>query len=209
MGGLGSGRWKDRGRKTVESCWMLDVNRFSEKGCLRPGCSSVCRWIVDHEVASISLRAEAGRLHLSYTVRVGDGKSEDVVETIPVVHLRCRFGGSRAYLICPGPGDGTDCGRRIIKLYLSRRYFRCRRCNELTYSSQVENRWRRAVRRADKLRERLGIGVGIADRPNKPKFMRTRTYARLLDELLNAERLMYGAQLSMIKQLAQLGDDLK
>jgi hypothetical protein len=24
---------------------MLDVNQLSEMGCLRPGCSSVCRWI--------------------------------------------------------------------------------------------------------------------------------------------------------------------
>jgi hypothetical protein len=31
MGGLGSGRWKDRGRKTVESYWTLDVNQLSEK----------------------------------------------------------------------------------------------------------------------------------------------------------------------------------
>ena len=35
-----------------------------------------------------------------------------------VVYLRCRFGGSRAYFICPGPGGGTECGRRITKLHL-------------------------------------------------------------------------------------------
>jgi hypothetical protein len=90
-------------------------------GCLRPGCSSTCRWIIGNDVASINVRAEPERVHLSYTVRVGDGESEDMAETIPIIHLRCRFGGSRAYFICPGPRDGTDCGRRITKLHLSRR----------------------------------------------------------------------------------------
>jgi hypothetical protein len=102
---------------------VLDVNRLSEMGCLKPGCTSTCQWTDDNEAGSINLRAEAERLFLSYTLRVGDGKSEDMTETIPIVHLHCRFGGSRPYFICPGPGNGTDCGRRTTKLHLSRRYF--------------------------------------------------------------------------------------
>jgi hypothetical protein len=104
----GSGRWKDRSRKTVESYRMLDVNQLSEKGCLESGCTSTCQWIDGNEVASISLLAEADRLSLSYT-RVRDGEWEEVVQTIPIAHLRCRFGGNRPFFICPG--DGTDCGR--------------------------------------------------------------------------------------------------
>jgi hypothetical protein len=80
---------------------MLDVNQLSEKGCLRPGCSSTCLWIVNNEVVSINLRAEAGRLHLSYTVRVGNGGCEEMAETISIVHLRCRFGGSRGFHLSP------------------------------------------------------------------------------------------------------------
>jgi len=91
----------------VESHLTLDVNQLSEKGCLRPGCSSTCRWIVGNEVVSLNVRAEAERLSLSYTVRVGNGERQDMTETIPIVHLGCRFGGSRAYFICPGAGDGT------------------------------------------------------------------------------------------------------
>jgi hypothetical protein len=100
---VASRRWKDRARKTVESYWMLDVNQLSEMGCLRPGWSGTCQWTDGNEVSSISLRCEAGRLHLSYRGRIGEGKWEDMAETIPIVHLRCRFGGSRAYFICPGP----------------------------------------------------------------------------------------------------------
>jgi hypothetical protein len=125
LGGLGSGRRKDRGRKTVETYKTIDVNQLSEKGCLRPGCSSTCQWTDGNEVFSINLRAEAKLLHLSYPVRIGDREWRPVTDTIAIVHLPCRFGGSRAYFICPGP-RGTDCGRCTTKLHLSGRYFLCR-----------------------------------------------------------------------------------
>ena len=110
MGGLGSGRWKDRGHDTVESHWLLDVNRLSAMGCLRPGWTGTCQWIDGSEGVSFSLRTEAERLHLSHTVRIGDGKWEYVAEIIPIVRVSCRFGGSRAYFICPGSRKGNKCG---------------------------------------------------------------------------------------------------
>ena len=106
---------------------MLDIDQLREMGCLRPGWSGACQWTDGNEVASINVRAEVKRLHLSYTVRVGDGERQDMAEAIPIVHLRCRFGGTRAYFICPGPGDGADCGRRLTKPHLSQRYFLCDR----------------------------------------------------------------------------------
>ena len=133
----------------------------------------------------------AERLHLSYKVRVGGGGWEDMAEIISLVHARCRFGGSRAYFICPGPGGGTDCGRRITKLHLSHRYFLCRHCNKLAYASQYEQPWKRALRRVDKLKHRVGIDVGIAELfPDKPKGMWGRTFDSLLNELLRAEILV-------------------
>src|SRR6516162_8975954 len=178
MGGLGSGRRKNRVRKTVESYCMLDVNQLSQKGCLQPGCSSTCQWTDGNEVVSINLRAEAERVRLSYAVRAGDGGREDVVDTISVVYLRCRFGGSRAYFICPGPGGVTECGRRVTKLRLSHRYFVCRKCNQLPYACQYENSGQRALRRANKLKQRLGIAAGVVEPlPDKPKGMWARTMA--------------------------------
>jgi hypothetical protein len=44
---------------------------------------STCQWIDGNEVASINLRAEAKRLHLSYPLRVGDREWRDVTDTIP------------------------------------------------------------------------------------------------------------------------------
>ena len=190
---------------------MLDIDQLREMGCLRPGWSGACQWTDGNEVASINLRAEVKRLHLSYTVRVGDGERQDMTETIPIVHLRCRFGGTRAFFICPGPGDGADCGRRITKLHLSQRYFLCRHCNQLAYASQYEQPWKRALRRASKLKQRLGVGGGIAEPlPDKPKGMWTRTYGCLLDEILQAEMLASEAQANRFQRLlAQIEGDLE
>ena len=77
MGGLGSGRRKDRTRKTVESYWTLDVNQLSEKGCLRPGWSGTCQWINNNEVTVINLRAElsASVFPMLSGSGMGDGKT--------------------------------------------------------------------------------------------------------------------------------------
>jgi hypothetical protein len=192
----------------LESYLTLNVNELSEKGCLRPGWSSTCQWIVGNEVALINLLAEADRLSLSYTLRVRDGKSEDMTETIPIVHLPCRFGGSRPYFICPGPGEGTDCGRRITKLHLSHRYFLCRYCNKLAYQSQYEQPWKRALRRANKLKQRLGIDVEIGDPfPEKPTGMWIRTFDHLLNQMLQVEILANEAKADMFKRLVRVKND--
>ena len=106
---------------------------------------------------------------------------------------------------------GTDCGRRVTKLHLSNRYFLCRHCTKLAYASQFETSWQRALRRANKLKQRLGIGVGIAEPlPDKPKGMWARTYGCLLDEILKAEMLANEAQANRFQRLLeQVGGDLE
>ena len=145
----------------------------------------------------------------SYTLRVGDRKSEDMAETaetIPIIYLPCRFGGIRAYFICPG--DGTYCKRRVTKLHLTRRYFLCRHCNKLAYASQYEHQWQRALRKASKIKQRLGIDVGIGDPLlDKPKGMWIRTFDHLLNQMLQVEILANEAKANMFKRLAQIKND--
>jgi hypothetical protein len=211
MGGPLSGRRKDRTRKTVECYLVLDVNELSQKGSLRTDFSSTCQWVFGNESFSITVHAEAEKLHLSYSLRVGDGERENVADVIPIVHAHCRYGGRRAYFICPGPQDGTNCGRRISKLHLSHRYFLCRHCNRLAYASQYEKPWQRALRRANRLKQRLNIGVGLADPfPEKPGRMWTRTYNGLVDGILQAEIVANETQAKRFQKLsAQVDNDLQ
>ncbi len=191
MGGFGSGRPGGSGRNTVESCRSIDVNRLHREGCLEPGWWGGLQWTRDGEnVASITLRAEDDRLRLSYRLRVGDGAWEDVTESVQIVSDPCCFGGTRPYFICPGVVNGSACGRRVAKLYGPGRYFLCRHCYRLAYASQSEGPWDRTLRKANKIRMRLGGDPGMAAPfPQRPKGMWGRTYDRLRDNTFEAEML--------------------
>ena len=189
MGGLGSGRPRGLGRKKVEACRSIDVNRLHGEGCLKPGRRSTLKWTRDGEpIASIELLAETDRLHLRYRVSVSSGEWEDVTESVRIVRVPCRYGGTRPYFICPGIVNGTACGRRVTKLYAPGRYFLCRHCYRLAYASQSEDLLNRSVRRANKIRQRLGGNGGMASPfPPRPKGMWRRTYERLREQAVEAE----------------------
>ena len=78
-------------------------------------------------------------------------------------------------------------------------------------SSQFEKPWQRAVRQANKLKQRLGIGVGIAEPlPDKPKGMWTLTYGGLLNKISQAEMLAYEARANRFQRLlAQVEHDIE
>ena len=189
MGGFGSGRPSGSGRDKVESSRSIDVNKLHKAGCLRAGSVGGWQWTRDGErVASINLSAEADRLHLSYRVRISGVEWEDVTETVRIVRVACRFGGARPYFICPGAVNGIACGRRVAKLHGPGRYFLCRHCYRLTYASQSEDRWDRALRRANKHRRRIGGEPGmLSNVPERPKGMWHRSYQRHLSEIFLAE----------------------
>jgi len=189
MGGFGSGRPSGSGRNTVEGCRSIDVNRLNRAGCLRPGWAGGWEWTRDSEkVASISMRTDQDWLYLSYCVRVGSGDWRDIAETVRIVRMPCRYGGARPYFICPGVVNVTTCGRRVAKLHGPGRYFLCHRCYRLAHASQNETAWDRDLRRANKIRRRLGGDPGLFARfPDRPKGMWRRTYERLRDQVFDAD----------------------
>jgi hypothetical protein len=191
MGGFGSGRTSGYGRDKVEACRSIDVNRLYKTGCLRAGWAGGWQWTHNGEkVAWINLRAEADRLHLSYRVRIAGGDWEDVAETVRIVRAPCRYGGVRSYFICPGMVNHVACGRRVAKLHAAGRYFLCRHCYRLAYASQSEGALDRTLRRANKIRQRLGGEPGMASPfPPKPKRMWRRTYNSLRGQAFHAEML--------------------
>jgi hypothetical protein len=81
--------------------------------------------------------------------------------------------GLRWWFVCPLIGQGRTCARRVGKLYLppGSRYFGCRHCHELTYTSCQESR------KHDSLFRHLALSTGMdfltvkraMDRLGKPK----------------------------------------
>jgi hypothetical protein len=148
---------------------------------LSPGACGTLSWQDDTSAASVAFRAQADALILNYVVR--DGMIE---QRIGLAHSPAKFGGTRVYFVCPG----SECGRRVSKLYLARGALRCRDCHGLAYECQAEDRQRRARRRADKRRASLGAqkwSAGAVPVMKRPKGMWQRTFARLEERAVAAD----------------------
>jgi hypothetical protein len=58
---------------------------------------------------------------------------------VSLVSTPCHYGNKRWWFICPLGMDGQACNRRVGILYLRGRYFGCRHCHDLTYTSCQES----------------------------------------------------------------------
>jgi hypothetical protein len=148
MGAFGSTRWGLHGSATtVEDCRVLDLLWLARQGAFIPGHTGTVRWSRgEKEVASLgyAVRPSGGglTLWLSYRWRrAGSAVGEAVEIPVPLETTRPHFGGVRWWGRCPLVVNGTPCNRRIGKLYLTPggRYFGCRRCHGLTYTSCQES----------------------------------------------------------------------
>ncbi len=125
-------------------------------------------------------------LRLRYAIRdYWTGEQHQIDDKIYLTASRPWFGGQRWWFVCP-----TE-NRRVRKLYLppDARRFRSRGAYRLAYASQREAVYDRAMRRADKLRRRLGDDPMDGHYPEKPPRMRGVAYDRLLDKLIAADRV--------------------
>ncbi len=84
---------------------------------------------------------EDPHVRLYYTqTNISTGIKEDLDYRIPLTTTPCNLGGKRYWFICPWQVNGTYCGRRVGVLYKGTKYFACRHCHNLTYSSRNQNR---------------------------------------------------------------------
>jgi hypothetical protein len=126
------------------------------------------------------VRLGAPDLH-EHAPRSGEKRHSD--DWIELATTPQPLGGRRWWFVCPRTGQ------RVSKLYLppSAFTFASRRAYGLAYKSQRKAPYDRAISRAFKLRHRLGATGGIGDPIDKPKWMRRRTFERLVTQVEAAE----------------------
>lgn len=184
MGGFGSGRWvRCDAKVTTRDVVSIDVRSWRRDGVLRPGTAFDCEWRSDGlRIASMLVRVGPIGVNLSYRYQSADGASDRLSYWIRLDSTPCHFGGERLWFRCPG------CGKRAARLYGADRLFTCRRCQNLAYPSQKMSADDRALRRAQAVRTRIGGTANIFNRfPEKPRWMRWRTYWRLRIKAHEAE----------------------
>src|SRR5262245_34095855 len=153
MGGPGSGNhyhwWRHSKKTVVEHCRSLDANLWMREGILKPSVRHTGSWcwfrdadrkevasMIGYEVDTTDAEPWV-RLFYTFT------ESGDRVDyTIPLETTQPCFGGLRWWFVCPLVVNGRSCNRRVGKLYLppGARYYGCRHCYELTYTSCQESR---------------------------------------------------------------------
>ena len=189
MGGMGSGR--PSGRSGVEGVRWLDINKLNRDNALTSGAPYTWSWSRNGQsLGSVSTRGTWNKVTITFRCQTGNGPWEDVEQSMPIIWKPCRFGGQRPFFVCTGKTGGTCCNRPAAKLYGAGKYFFCRRCYGLAYTSQSEAYYDRALRRAQGLRTQLGgTGNMTAPFPDRPKGMWTKTYQRHLEEAGQAEEI--------------------
>lgn len=180
MGGLGSG--KRRERPTVEDCLELSVSLLTEENLLADGVhrKGSFAWPEGEAISfEVNMRDDSDLwLRLAYKT------AEETVDLVVKLETTSPyFGGVRYWFIC------ENCQRRSGKLYLptGENHFRCRLCHRLVYEAQRESRGSRMLRKAGKIRHRLG-GNPSDPLPERPKGMHRRTFQKLMFEAISAEK---------------------
>ena len=174
MGGRGSGRRSSYcGKPETNDSMPLDIRKLARAGVLMPGLSFSWQWLVnDRKVAGISIRVDWHHsLVLAYRVK---STGELVEQRVHTQTSACHLGGERRWFTCP------QCTKRVAVLYAPGKYFACRNCYGLGFTTQKEGAGDRAASRAEKLRKRLGWEAGILNgNGGRPKGMHLATYERL------------------------------
>jgi hypothetical protein len=178
----------------TDACPRLNVHQLHQAGALVAG--AVSRWRWPHPVAPLDVRArcDGGRLLLSL-----DGGAE---VSVVIAREPGTLGNDYPVFECPG------CGVRRWNLHVKDGRLACRLCHRLRYASRHANRWSPALRRAAKLRRRLGAELApfgsLPPRPRRyPSFL---VYDRLVAQLAVYEgkaQAAFGDMLAAIERRAK------
>lgn len=173
-------------RMTVEQMRVIDIHVMYRAGYLKPG-EYTWHWGADTRMSDqAKLTTTESQITLQYRYLSATGWSE-ISEVIPLDWVPCPFGGKRPVLRCLGK-DGKPCGRASWRLHARDGLFRCRICYDLMHTCQREDRWERALRRAQKVREKYGMERNILyEKTQKPKGMHWTTYGKIMAKIQRDE----------------------
>ncbi len=161
---------------------MRDLKKM---GWLQFGCgvTRTLQWMSLLGTSGFAVRVYGSCLELEYGFQSFNGRVEHVKERVRLVATASHFGGARRWIECP------ECKRRVVAVYGVGRHFRCRHCHELTYNTAQEAKYFRPLRKAQKMRKRLGGSKSLLEPfPTKPPGMHWATYERLFFGSIASER---------------------
>jgi Zn-finger protein len=142
-------RWSRGGKNTTDDFSRIDVRYLSRNGILRQGSSPTIRWTRGgNDAGAVGVRATFDSVVLSHR-RKPPGSDEWICEQYPIYldWSPCNYGGKRPCFLCPARG----CGRRVAVLH-GGGIFACRQCHQLAYQSQRDEKYERALSRAQAIR---------------------------------------------------------
>jgi len=145
------GRWSWSNRNTVEDCLSIDIFWLNQHKYLYGHRGGRLEWRNSRGYLTGTISVEVKiddddsnknyiRFMYSRTSRFSDEK-EDFDYKAGITKTRCNYGGFRYWFICPLVTNSQVCDRRVAKLYLppGGKYFGCRHCYNLTYTSCKES----------------------------------------------------------------------
>lgn len=175
---------RPRERACLQEGLKLDLNSLARRGFVSPGHltgPAGIRWsctYTDEHIRSGTIEANMG--HPSdgwFRIRIGS-----LDQRIGLWAQPRRFGGHQWYFRCPRTGRLAS----VLWMPAGARTFASRQAwgRQVAYASQYETWHGRALTMAQKLRMKLGGPDywALSGDPPKPKWMRWRTYNRIMDQ---------------------------
>ncbi len=132
------GRYYYNKKATVEESCDITVFQLRGYGMLNGGhTTTVITWVKKRTGKESRIGLEVnmtGEPYARFTYSLSDreGNVTPYDSKVDLVTTPCNLGGTRYWFICP------ECFKRVGGLYLApgERYFKCRKCNNLTYHSR-------------------------------------------------------------------------
>jgi hypothetical protein len=186
VGGYGSGG-ANRKRGHLEGCRRISVRYLRRHSLMRPGVHASLSWSDNSGRRTGTIQVVGGKdfVTLIYSVRGHDSEEwRPIEEQVAFARVQKPFGGEQVYFFCP------RCGRRVMELALGRERFRC-----LTD---------RAMRKANKLKRRLGAEPGLESWYQRPKHMRRKAFERIDARIQAAESEVNDAHIRLLARLGRL-----